>query len=62
MPALRCEFCTERPREEVAVMKWRGEERERLTIQLCAKHHGRIARTGARGWEHKDYRWKIGFW
>lgn len=62
MPALRCEFCVERPREETAVMKWRGEERQRLTIQLCAKHHARIAKAGDRGWDHKDYKWKLGFW
>lgn len=62
MPAVRCEFCTEQPHEEVAITKWRGEERERLTIQLCGKHHARIVKAGARGWEHQGYRWKIGFW
>ena len=62
MPALRCEFCVERPYREVAVMKWRGEERERLTIQICAKHLGRLTKAGNRGWGHKDYLWKVGFW
>lgn len=42
--------------------KWIGEDRERLTIQLCAKHHVRIAKAGPRGWEHKGFRWKTGFW
>jgi len=62
MPAIRCEFCTAPPYQEVAVMKWRGDERERLTIKLCGKHHARIAKAGQKGWEHNDFRWKIGFW
>ncbi|HZQ35534.1 MAG TPA: hypothetical protein VFD32_06350 [Dehalococcoidia bacterium] len=62
MPAARCEFCTAPPYQEVAVMKWRGDERERLTIKLCGKHHTRIAKAGQKGWEHKEFRWKIGFW
>jgi len=62
MPQLRCEFCTERPREEVAVLKWRGDDRQRLTIQLCARHQARIVKAGEKGWEHKDFHWKTGFW
>ncbi|MHB8575266.1 MAG: hypothetical protein ACYDCQ_08020 [Dehalococcoidia bacterium] len=62
MPALRCEFCIERPFREVAVLKWRGDDRQRLTIQLCGKHYTRISKAGAKGWDHKDFLWKLGFW
>lgn len=58
----RCEFCPSPPREEAAVLKWRGDERERLTVPLCMKHHARIAKTGARGWAHQGFSWKLGWW
>ena len=62
MPAQRCHFCTARPYQEVAVTKWRGEDRERLTVWLCIKHYQRLAKPGPRGWEHQGYFWKTGFW
>jgi hypothetical protein len=62
LPAQRCEFCPERPYQEVAVLKWRGEERERLTVQICARHLARLSKAGAKGWPHKDFLWKVGFW
>jgi hypothetical protein len=58
----RCLFCTAPPRQEVAVLKWRGEERERITVPLCVKHHARIAKAGARGWDHDGFKWKAGWW
>ena len=42
----RCEFCTTRPREEIAVLRWRGEERDRLTLWLCGKHLERMQKAG----------------
>ena len=59
---MRCSFCTATPRAEVAVLKWRGDERERTTIPLCMKHHARIAKAGARGWDHDGFKWKLGWW
>lgn len=44
------------------MLKWRGDDRDRLTISLCAKHHARIAKTGARGWDHDGFKWKTGWW
>ena len=60
--AARCEFCPERPRQEVAVLKWRGDERDRITVPLCMKHHARIAKAGPRGWDHGGFKWKVGWW
>lgn len=59
---MRCKFCTEKPRAEIAVLKWRGDDRERVTINLCMKHHARIAKAGTRGWDHEGYKWKLGWW
>lgn len=60
----RCEFCTARPRQEVAVLRWRGDsdERDRLTLWLCARHLERMQKTGTRGWEHSGWLHKIGWW
>lgn len=62
MVTQRCEFCTQRPLEEVAILRWVGEERERLTIWLCDRHLRRIRRAGAKGWEHGGRLHKVGFW
>lgn len=70
MPAPRCLWCTDPPREEVAVLRWRGptgaadrsEEKERLTIALCGKHLERLRKTGERGREHKGWAYKLGWW
>ncbi|HJM89943.1 MAG TPA: hypothetical protein QF624_10040 [Dehalococcoidia bacterium] len=64
MPAPRCEFCPARPRDEFAVSKWVSDpdDRERLTIPLCAKHQKRVQRGGNSGYEHGGARYKIGFW
>lgn len=64
MPAPRCEFCPARPRDEVAVSRWTDDpdDRERLTIPLCAKHLTRVRRGGERGYEHRGMRYKAGFW
>ena len=64
MPLTRCQFCPARPLEEVAVSRWTGdpEDRERLTIPLCAKHRQRVHRAGTRGYEHRGAHYKIGFW
>lgn len=58
----RCLLCTEPPLEEVAVLKWRGEERERLTVQLCLRHLKRLRDSGATGREIKGWNYKIGWW
>lgn len=62
MPMQRCEFCTEQPLEEVAVLRWVNDDRERLTVQVCARHLRRIQQAGTAGWEHKGKRHKIGWW
>ncbi len=62
MPRLRCIWCIEPPFEEVAVLKWRGEDRERLTVQLCRKHLGRLKDAGPNGREIKGYMYKVGWW
>lgn len=64
MPIPRCEFCTARPLEEVAVSRWVSDpdERDRLTIPLCAKHLQRVKKAGARGFEHRGLHYKVGFW
>ncbi|MEX2080355.1 MAG: hypothetical protein WEC33_01960 [Dehalococcoidia bacterium] len=50
------------PFEDVAVLKWRGEERERLTVALCRKHLGRLKEAGERGREFKGWWYKTGWW
>ena len=62
MVSQRCEFCTTRPIEELAVLRWVGDERERLTLWLCDRHLRRIQRAGDRGWEHNGKFHKVGFW
>ncbi len=58
----RCLFCTQPPLDEVAVMKWAGEDRQRLTIQLCARHLAKIRKAGAAGWANDGWRYKEGWW
>lgn len=62
MPALRCLWCTDPPNEEVAVLKWRGDDRQRLTVQLCRKHLERLRKAGEKGREIKGYFYKVGWW
>lgn len=63
MPAApRCEFCTARPREEVAVLRWVDDDRERLTLWLCGRHLARVKKAGTAGWEHRGKRHKFGWW
>lgn len=62
MPAPRCLWCTDPPLEEVAVLKWRGDDRERLTISLCRKHLERLHKAGEKGREIKGFFYKIGWW
>lgn len=62
MPRLRCLLCTEPPFQETAVLKWRGEDRERLTVQLCRKHLTRLKAAGTTGQEIKGYWYKVGWW
>ncbi|MEE8336587.1 MAG: hypothetical protein V3R95_00855 [Dehalococcoidia bacterium] len=64
MPIPRCQFCTARPRDEVAVSRWTADpdDRERLTIPLCAKHLKRVQKGGDRGYEHRGIHYKVGFW
>ncbi|MFN8617803.1 MAG: hypothetical protein U0837_11940 [Dehalococcoidia bacterium] len=52
----------EPPYQDTAVLKWRGEERERLTIPLCRKHLIRLKEAGANGREHKGWFYKDGWW
>jgi hypothetical protein len=58
----RCLWCTSPPIEEVAVLKWRGEESERLTVLLCAKHLDRLRKAGKKGRENKGWFYKAGWW
>jgi hypothetical protein len=62
MPIARCLWCTDPPVEEVAVLKWRGEERERLTVMLCGKHLKRLKDAGTKGREAKGWLYKVGWW
>ena len=63
MPVLeRCQFCTARPVDDVAVMRWQEDDRERLTLALCGRHLQRIQKAGPRGWEHQGRLHKIGWW
>ncbi|MBK6663871.1 MAG: hypothetical protein IPG47_14360 [Thermoflexaceae bacterium] len=55
MPRPRCLWCTDPPFQETAVLKWRGEERERLTVQLCRKHLSRLKEAGQKGREIKGW-------
>lgn len=64
MPIERCEFCTTRPAQEVAVSRWVSDpdDRDRLTILVCTKHLQRLQKAGPAGWEHRGLRYKTGFW
>ena len=62
MPPPRCLWCREPPFQEVAVLKWRGEERERLTVDLCRKHLKRLQDAGPAGRESKGWLYKVGWW
>jgi hypothetical protein len=63
MPVIqRCEFCSAQPKSEVAILRWIDDDRERLTLWLCAKHLARIQKTGTRGWEHGGKLHKVGWW
>ena len=62
MPQARCLWCREPPFQEVAVLKWRGEERERLTVDLCRKHLKRLQDAGPNGRETKGWFYKVGWW
>ncbi len=64
MPIERCEFCTSRPSQEVAVSRWVSDpdDRDRLTILVCTKHLQRLQKAGPSGWEHRGLRYKTGFW
>ncbi len=62
MARMRCLWCIEPPYQEVAVLKWRGEERERLTVHLCRKHLARLKEAGSAGREHKGWWYKEGWW
>lgn len=62
MPIARCLWCTTPPLEDVAVLKWRGEERERLTVPLCRKHLDRLRKAGKKGREHDGWLYKAGWW
>ncbi len=44
------------------MLRWIDDERERLTLLLCIKHHQRIAKSGARGWKHSGKLHKVGWW
>ena len=62
MPASRCLWCTDPPFEEAAVLKWRGDEKERITIALCRKHLDRLRKAGEKGRENKGWYFKLGWW
>ncbi len=64
MATQRCEFCTARPHQEVAVSRWHEDpdERERLTLWVCVKHLARMQKAGTRGWAHDGAFYKTGFW
>jgi hypothetical protein len=52
----------EAPLQDLAVLKWRGEERERITVPLCRKHLIRLKEAGQAGREHKGWFYKDGWW
>ena len=55
MARRRCLWCQEPPFEDIAVLKWRDEDRERLTVPLCRKHFGRLKEAGPDGRLVKGY-------
>ena len=64
MPIQRCQFCTARPHQEVAVATWTDDpdEVQRQTVWFCAKHLQRVKKAGSRGFEHGGLHYKVGFW
>ena len=62
MPRPRCLWCTETPYQEAAVLKWRAEEWERLTVPLCRKHLIRLKDAGPAGRVQKGWSYKLGWW
>ena len=64
MPLTRCQFCSAQPLREIAVSRWRDdpEDRERLSIELCAKHLRRVTNAGPKGHKHLGQFYKAGFW
>jgi len=64
MAIQRCEFCTTRPMEEVAVSRWVSDpdDCERLTLWFCSKHLQRVKKAGPKGFAHKGQFYKVGFW
>ena len=62
MPSARCLWCTDPPFSEEAVLKWRGDDKERLTVSLCRKHLDRLRKAGEKGRENKGYYYKLGWW
>lgn len=58
----RCLWCQQPPFEDIAVLKWRDEERERLTVPLCGKHLKRLKDAGPDGREFKGWNYKVGWW
>lgn len=58
----RCIWCPDPPIEEVAVLRWRDDERERLTVPLCIKHLARLKKAGAAGRTTKGWTYKVGWW
>ena len=64
MALQRCEFCTARPYQEVAVSRWHEDpdDRERVTLWLCSKHLARVNKAGPKGWAHGEAFYKAGFW
>ena len=49
MPAPRCPWCTNPSFEEVAIPRWRSEEKERLRVPLCRNHLERPRKAGEHG-------------
>ena len=62
MPAPRCLWCTSPPFEEVAVLKWRENDRQRLTVPLCRKHLDRLSKAGKKGRQTQGWFYKVGWW
>lgn len=50
------------PSQDIAVLRWRGEEKERLTVPLCRKHLTRLEKAGTAGRTIKGWSYKVGWW
>ena len=44
------------------MLRWRGENKDRLTVALCRKHLDRLKKAGEKGREIKGWSYKIGWW